>query len=107
MNIQIVIGEEIVDEKSNEIAAIPILLDEINVKDATVTIDAIFLPFGVARLLALRQQSCVIILDGQKTSSPPRKCFNLEILRLLPRHLNVARFLARIFVAVQDEFLPE
>ena len=26
---------------------------------------------------------------------------------LLPRHLNVARFLARIFVAVQDEFLPE
>jgi len=37
---QIVIGEEMVDEKSNEITAIPQLLDEINVKGATVTIDA-------------------------------------------------------------------
>jgi predicted transposase YbfD/YdcC len=37
---QIVIGEEIVDEKSNEITAIPQLLDEINVRGATVTIDA-------------------------------------------------------------------
>jgi predicted transposase YbfD/YdcC len=37
---QIVIGEEIVEEKSNEITAIPLLLDEINVRGATVTIDA-------------------------------------------------------------------
>jgi predicted transposase YbfD/YdcC len=47
---QIVIGEEIVDEKSNEITAIPELLDEINVKGATITIDAM----GTQRKIAAK-----------------------------------------------------
>ena len=38
---QTVLGEDIVDEKTDEITAIPLLLDEINVKGATVTIDAL------------------------------------------------------------------
>jgi hypothetical protein len=36
----LIIGEEQVDSKSNEITAIPILLDSLNIKNNTITIDA-------------------------------------------------------------------
>jgi len=61
---QIVIGEEIVDEKSNEITAIPQLLNEINVTGATVTIDAIGTQTKIAEKIIEKGAEYVLALKG-------------------------------------------
>ena len=63
---QIVIGEMIVNEKSNEITAIPQLLDEINVKDATVTIDAMGCQTEIAGKIVEKGADYVIGLKGNQ-----------------------------------------
>jgi len=59
---QIVIGEEIVDKKSNEITAIPLLLDEINIKGATVTIDAMGTQKEIAKKIIEKNANYVLAL---------------------------------------------
>jgi len=63
---QIVIGEEIVDEKSNEITAIPELLDEINVRGATVTIDAMGCQTEIVAKIVDKGADYVIGLKGNQ-----------------------------------------
>ena len=63
---QIVIGEEMVDEKSNEITAIPELLDEINVRGATVTIDAMGCQTEIVRKIVEKGAGYVIGLKGNQ-----------------------------------------
>jgi predicted transposase YbfD/YdcC len=63
---QIVIGEEIVDKKSNEITAIPQLLDEINVKGATVTIDAMGCQTEIAEKIIAKGAHYVLALKGNQ-----------------------------------------
>ena len=63
---QIVIGEEIVDEKSNEITAIPELLDEINVRGATVTIDAMGCQAEIVAKIIEKGADYVIGLKGNQ-----------------------------------------
>jgi len=63
---QIVIGEEIVDEKSNEITAIPLLLDEINVTGATVTIDALGTQTEIAEKIIEKGANYVLALKGNQ-----------------------------------------
>jgi len=63
---QIVIGEEVVDEKSNEITAIPQLLDEINVKGATVTIDAMGCQTEIVGKIVEKGAEYVIGLKGNQ-----------------------------------------
>jgi len=63
---QIVIGEEIVDEKSNEITAIPELLDEINVAGATVTIDAMGTQKEIAEKIIEKGADYVLALKGNQ-----------------------------------------
>jgi len=46
---QIVIGQLAIGDKENEITAIPEMLDKIDIRDATVTIDAIGTQVGIAR----------------------------------------------------------
>ena len=65
---QIVIGEEIVDEKSNEIIAIPELLDEINVTGATVTIDAMGAQTEIAEKIIAKGADYVLTLKGNQGS---------------------------------------
>ena len=59
---QIVIGEEIIDEKSNEIQAIPELLEQINVKETTVTIDAIGTQAKIAEKIVEKEADYVLAL---------------------------------------------
>jgi len=61
---QVVIGEEIVDEKSNEIAAIPQLLDSINITGATITIDAIGTQTKIADNIIEKGADYVLALKG-------------------------------------------
>ncbi len=63
-NDQIVIGEEVVDEKSNEITAIPRLLDELNVKGATITIDAMGTQARIAAKIIEKGAQYVLALKG-------------------------------------------
>jgi len=65
---QVVIGEEIVDEKSNEITAIPELLDEINVTGATVTIDAMGTQTEIASMIIEKGADYVLALKGNHGS---------------------------------------
>ena len=46
---QLVIGQLALEDKENEITAIPKILDKINIEGATVTIDAIGVQVGIAR----------------------------------------------------------
>ena len=65
---QIVIGEEIVDEKSNEITAIPELLDDLNVTGAVVTIDAIGTQKEIAEKIIEKGAHYVLALKGNQGS---------------------------------------
>jgi predicted transposase YbfD/YdcC len=63
-NDQIVLGEEIVDEKSNEITAIPKLLDELSLKGVTVTIDAMGTQTKIAEKIIGKEAHYVLALKG-------------------------------------------
>jgi len=65
---QIVIGEEIVDEKSNEITAIPELLDDLNVAGAIVTIDAMGAQRQIAGKIIENGADYVLSLKGNQGS---------------------------------------
>ena len=60
------LGEELVDEKSNEIAVIPELLKSINVKGHVVTIDAMGCQKDIARLIRELGAHYVLGLKGNQ-----------------------------------------
>jgi predicted transposase YbfD/YdcC len=62
------VGQRLVDEKSNEIMAIPELLDALNVKGHIITIDAIGTQTEIAKRIRKRQADYVLALKGNQTS---------------------------------------
>ena len=64
----LVLGQRAVADKSNEIVAIPVLLDALEVAGATVTIDAMGCPKAIARKIQARGADYVLALkDNQPT----------------------------------------
>ena len=61
---QITLGEIVVDEKSNEITAIPKLLDLVDVEGATVTIDAMGTQTKIAEKIIERKADYTLALKG-------------------------------------------
>ncbi|GHU60559.1 putative transposase YncI [Spirochaetia bacterium] len=63
---EIVLGQLAVDEKSNEITAIPKLLDLFDIKDATITIDAMGCQTAIAEKIARKGATYVLaVKDNQ------------------------------------------
>jgi predicted transposase YbfD/YdcC len=65
---QITLGEITVEEKSNEITAVPQLLDLIDVSDATVTIDAMGCQTEIAKKITEKQADYCLALKGNQTN---------------------------------------
>jgi predicted transposase YbfD/YdcC len=63
---QAVFGQLKVDDKSNEITAIPSLLEMLQLKDATVTVDAMGCQRDIARKILDRQGHYVLALKGNQ-----------------------------------------
>ena len=62
------LGQRTVDEKSNEIKAIPELLDKINVKDSVITIDAMGTQTAIAEKIKSQKADYVLaVKENQKT----------------------------------------
>jgi predicted transposase YbfD/YdcC len=59
-------GQTAVDEKENEIVAIPELLDEISIKDTVVTIDAIGCQREIAKKIIDKEADYVLALKGNQ-----------------------------------------
>ncbi len=59
-------GQIKVDEKSNEITAIPLLLDLLDIKDATITMDAMGCQFAIADKIVDLQADYVLALKGNQ-----------------------------------------
>jgi len=65
---EIVLGQLAVDEKSNEITAIPKLLDLFNVRGATITIDAMGCQTEIAKKVVEKKGNYILaVKDNQKT----------------------------------------
>ena len=62
------LGQVAVDEKSNEITAIPELLDRINIKGQIVTTDAMGTQTAIAEKIKSRRAEYVLALKGNQTS---------------------------------------
>jgi predicted transposase YbfD/YdcC len=60
------LGEERVDDKSNEITAIPELLDNLNVKGKVITTDAMGCQTGIARKIRNKHADYVLALKGNQ-----------------------------------------
>jgi predicted transposase YbfD/YdcC len=65
---RLVLGQEAVDEKSNEITAIPALLDRIELAGATVTIDAMGYQRDIAQKILDKSADYVLALKGNQGS---------------------------------------
>jgi predicted transposase YbfD/YdcC len=65
---QIVLGEITCDEKSNEITAIPKLLDEINVEKSIITIDAMGCQTDIASKIVQKKADYCLALKGNQSS---------------------------------------
>jgi predicted transposase YbfD/YdcC len=65
---RLVLGQEAVDEKSNEITAIPALLDRIELAGATVTIDAMGCQRDIAQKILDKSADYVLALKGNQGS---------------------------------------
>jgi len=65
---QIVLGEITCDEKSNEITAIPELLDTINVEKSIVTIDAMGTQTKIAKKIISKKADYCLALKGNQSS---------------------------------------
>jgi predicted transposase YbfD/YdcC len=65
-NIRIVLGQEKVDDKSNEITAIPSLLDLLAIKGAVITIDAMGCQKGIARHIREKKADYILALKGNQ-----------------------------------------
>lgn len=63
-NARIVLGQEKVDDKSNEITAIPALLELLSIKGAIVTIDAMGCQKEIAQLIRDKKADYVLALKG-------------------------------------------
>ena len=59
-------GQSVVDEKENEIVAIPQLLDEISIKDAVITIDAMGCQTEIADKIVSKKAAYVLALKGNQ-----------------------------------------
>jgi predicted transposase YbfD/YdcC len=65
---EIMLGQLAVDEKSNEITAIPKLLDLLDIKGATVTIDAMGCQTAIAKKIREKKGNYILaVKDNQKT----------------------------------------
>jgi len=62
------VGERLVDAKSNEITAIPKLLDELNIKGHIVTIDSMGTQTEIARKIRKKRADYVLALKGNQIS---------------------------------------
>ena len=62
------LGQVAVNEKSNEITAIPELLDKINVKGQIITIDAMGTQTAIAEKIRAKRADYVLALKGNQTS---------------------------------------
>lgn len=60
------LGERAVEEKSNEITAIPLLLDQINIKNQVVTIDAMGTQTEIAKKIRQRHGDYVLAVKGNQ-----------------------------------------
>ena len=67
-DVKLVFGQEKVDEKSNEITAIPKLLDLIDVKNAIVTIDAMGCQYLIADMILKKNGDYIFSLKGNQGS---------------------------------------
>ena len=65
---RIVLGQEKVDEKSNEITAIPKLLDLLDIKGATVSIDAMGTQKKIAEKIKDKQGEYLLALKGNQSN---------------------------------------
>lgn len=63
-NARVVLGQEKVDDKSNEINAIPILLEFLTIKGAIITIDAMGCQKNIAQLIRDKKADYVLALKG-------------------------------------------
>lgn len=63
---QLVLGQVKVDSKSNEITAIPILLDLLDVKEATITMDAMGCQKEIAKKIREKEANYVLSLKGNQ-----------------------------------------
>ena len=62
------LGQQVIDEKSNEIKAIPKLLDKINIKNSVVTIDAMGTQTAIAeKIKSGKSEYILAIKENQKT----------------------------------------
>ena len=64
----VVFGQEKVDSKSNEITAIPALLDVMDIKNAVITIDAMGCQFLIADIIVNKGADYVLSLKGNQGS---------------------------------------
>lgn len=88
-DLQLVLGQVLTDEKSNEITAIPQLLDMLDIQGSTITIDAIGTQTAIAEkivrkgghyILALKQNQASLFEDAQL-------CFETEYLPIPAKEL--------------------
>jgi predicted transposase YbfD/YdcC len=63
---ELVLGQEIVDEKSNEITAVPKLLDMIDCKGAIITVDALNTQTQIAKKIIDKQADYIMALKGNQ-----------------------------------------
>jgi predicted transposase YbfD/YdcC len=67
-NSRLVLGQEAVDEKSNEITAIPALVERLDLKDALVSIDAMGCNPNIAQSILDAKADCLLaVKDNQPT----------------------------------------
>lgn len=80
---RLVLGQEKVSEKSNEITAIPRLLEWLDLKGATVTIDAMGCQFEIANQIVKKEGQYMLALKGNQgnLSEDVRSYFDDKILR--------------------------
>ncbi|PCH97906.1 MAG: hypothetical protein COB83_00340 [Gammaproteobacteria bacterium] len=74
-------GQVKVSEKSNEITAIPLLLDLLYIKDATITMDAMGCQFAITDKIVASQANYVLALKGNQGE------FHDDIKLFLETHL--------------------
>jgi predicted transposase YbfD/YdcC len=65
------LAQEIVDDKSNEIASIPKILDRINVKEQIITIDAMGCQVDIADKIIAKKANYILALKANQ-----KQCFN-------------------------------
>lgn len=58
------IGQKLVDDKTNEIKAIPLLLDDLNIRGHIITMDAMGTQKDIARKIRLKRADYVLALKG-------------------------------------------